>query len=75
MKISEDGKISYSDQSCKGQPEAEFMNVQLLRFLFITLRNLRFEVSLYKKYIANQFQTIFARGGGGGGGGGCKIRQ
>ncbi len=53
-----------SDQSCKGQPEAEFMNVQFCwGILVITLRVLRPEVSLYNIYIANQFQTTFAQGG------------
>jgi hypothetical protein len=31
------------------------------------LRVLRLEVSVYNVYIANQFQTTFARGAGGGG--------
>jgi hypothetical protein len=32
----------------------------------IILTVLRLEVSVYKVYITNQFQTIFAQGGGGG---------
>ncbi len=35
-----------------------------LRFLGIILRVLRLEVSLYKVYITNQFQTTFAKKGG-----------
>jgi hypothetical protein len=35
------------------------------RFLGIILRVLRLEVSVYKVYIANQFQTTFAQEGGG----------
>jgi hypothetical protein len=37
-----------------------------LRFLGITLRVLRHEVTVYNVYITNQFQTAFVRGGGGG---------
>ncbi len=38
-----------------------------LKFLGISLRVLRLEISVYNVYITNQFQTTFARGGGGGG--------
>jgi hypothetical protein len=34
-----------------------------MRFLGITLRVLRLEVSVYNVYIANQLQTTFAQGG------------
>jgi hypothetical protein len=46
--------------------EAEFMNDERtisLRFLGIVLRVFRLEVFVYKVYITNQFQTIFAQGG------------
>jgi len=45
-------------------PKAEFINVISLRFLGLTLKVLRLEVSMYNVYITNQFQAAFARGGG-----------
>jgi hypothetical protein len=39
-----------------------------LRFLGITLRVIRLEVSVYNVYITHQIQTTFTQGGGGGGG-------
>ncbi len=41
-------------------------HIILLRFLGITLRVLRLEVSVYNVYLTNQFQTTFSQGGRGG---------
>jgi hypothetical protein len=42
------------------------LQLQLTRFLGISLRVLRLEVYVYNVYITNQFHTNSARGGGGG---------
>jgi hypothetical protein len=64
------GEISHSHVDCLikkhviriRHTEADFM----LRFLGITLRVLRHQVSVYNVYVTNQFQTNSAQEGGGG---------
>jgi hypothetical protein len=69
-----EGNIEEENNNYKGRSRIHEHTISL-RFLGIILRVLRLEVSVYNVYIANQFQTTFARGAGVGGGGVKSLRR